>query len=36
MLKKFRKKLDNQGNTFIMVVVTLTFLAVLSFEGNGY
>ena len=30
MLKKFRKKLDNQGNTFIMVVVTLTFLAVLT------
>lgn len=30
MLKKFRKKLDNQGNTFIMVVVTLSFLAVLT------
>lgn len=30
MSKKIRKKLDNQGNTFIMVIVTLTFLAVLT------
>lgn len=30
MLKKFRKKMKNQGNTFIMVVVTLSFLAILT------
>lgn len=30
MLKKVRKKIKNQGNTFIMVVVTLSFLAILT------
>lgn len=30
MLKKIRKKNKNQGNTFILVVVTLSFLAILT------
>ncbi len=30
MLKRIRKKVKNQGNTFIMVVVTLSFLAILT------
>ncbi len=29
-MKRIRKKIKNQGNTFIMVVVTLSFLAVLT------
>lgn len=30
MMKKIKKKLNNQGNTFIMVVVSLSFLAILT------
>ena len=30
MLKKIKKHKNNQGNTFIMVIVTLSFLAVLT------
>lgn len=30
MFKKMKKKIHNQGNTFIMVIVTLSFLAVLT------
>ena len=29
-MKKLKRKLKNQGNTFIMVVVTLSFLAILT------
>lgn len=30
MMKKIKKKLNNQGNTFIMVIVSLSFLAILT------